>query len=96
LHIARLLGIVVQYLADFADSAVNAVVGIEKGVLAPDLLGDFFAGDELTFLLDQYKQHLYRNALELKRATVLPEFEGSQIDLEVLTEPNGFLGTDPA
>src|SRR5580704_1968733 len=65
LHIARLLRIVLQNLTDFADGAVDAVVGVEKDVFAPDLPGDFFAGDELTFLLDQNEQDLQRNALEL-------------------------------
>jgi hypothetical protein len=30
----------------------DAVVGIEKGVLAPDVLGDLFLGDDLIAALD--------------------------------------------
>ena len=58
LHITRLQGIVLQYLADFADGSVDAVVGVVKGVSAPDFPSNFFAGDELTFLLDQDEQDL--------------------------------------
>jgi hypothetical protein len=65
LHKARLLGIVLQNPTDFADGAVDAVVGVEKDVFAPDPPGNFFAGDELTFLLDQNEQDLQRNALQL-------------------------------
>jgi hypothetical protein len=91
LNIARLLGIVLQYLADLAYRAVNAVVSIEKDVLAPDLLGNLFAGDELTFLHDQNEQDLHGNTLELERTTDVPKLEGSKIDLEILPESDGFL-----
>jgi len=94
LHIARLLGIVLQYLADFAHGAIDAVVGIEKGAFAPDFLGNFLAADELTILLDQNEQDLQRNAFELYHATSVSELEGSRIDLEVVSEPNVSLRTD--
>jgi hypothetical protein len=96
LNIARLLGIVLQYLADFADGAVDAVVSIEKDVLAPDPLGNFLAGNELTLPLDQNEQDLQRKTLELQHATSVSELKGSRIDLEVVSEPNRFLRTSRA
>ena len=87
----RLLRIVFQDLTDFADGAVDAVVGIEKDVFAPDFLGDFFAGDELAFLLNEDDENLQGKALELDDTSGLAEFEGSQIDLEVLPESDKFL-----
>jgi len=44
LYKARLLGIVPQHLANLTDSAVNAVIGIEKDALSPDPLNDLLTG----------------------------------------------------
>ena len=74
---ARLLRIVFQDLTDFADGAVDAVVSIEKDIFAPDSLGDFFAGDELTFLLNEDDENLQGKALELEDTSCMAEFEGS-------------------
>lgn len=92
----RLLRIVLQDLADFADGAVDAVVGIKKNALAPDFLGNFVARDKLTLLLDQDEQDLQGNALQFKGASQVAKFEGSQIDLKILPESDGFLRSSRA
>jgi len=56
LHKAGLLRIVFKGLANFPDSRINAVVGIQKDILTPNLLYDLLAGDELPALLDQQEQ----------------------------------------
>ena len=96
LDIARLLRIVLEHLADFADGAVDAVVGIEKDVFSPDLFRNFFARDELAFLLNQDEQDLQGNALEFQGTSKVAELEGSQIDLEILPKPDGFLRSSRA
>lgn len=65
MHIARLVWIVLEYLANLADGAVDAVLGIDKKLIAPDLLGNLLAGRKLAFLLDQNEQDLQGSALEL-------------------------------
>src|SRR5208337_1082143 len=53
LYEARLIGIVSQHLADLADGAINAVVGIQKDAFAPDTLNDLFPRDHLPSALQQ-------------------------------------------
>jgi hypothetical protein len=48
-----LFGIILESLANLSDRAVDAIVGIEKNALAPDLLYDLIPGDEFTFMLDE-------------------------------------------
>src|SRR6267154_4763165 len=42
-----LLRVVLQYLANFADSSVDAVVGVEENVFAPDSFDNLVAGHKL-------------------------------------------------
>src|SRR5262250_402942 len=62
LHKARLLGVVVEDLADFPDGPVDTVVGIEKNVLAPHPFGDLIAADNLTSLLNEEEQNFQGDA----------------------------------
>src|SRR5215469_8991573 len=47
LDIARTLGVIFQNLPYFSDRCVNAVIGVEKNVFAPDSLDDLLPGDQL-------------------------------------------------
>jgi hypothetical protein len=85
------LRIIFEDLTDFADSAVDAVVSIEEDVFSPDPLGDFFAGDELTFLLNQDDEDLQGKALQFEDTSRVAELEGSKVDLEILPESDGLL-----
>jgi hypothetical protein len=51
LHESRLLRIVLQHLPNLADGGIDAVIGIEENILAPDLLDDPVAGDQLPSLI---------------------------------------------
>ena len=83
----RLFGIVAEDLPDFADGFVDAVLGIEEDVLAPDSVNDLFARDETTVALHQKGEELHRNFLEFEDAlassklvAVLVQFELSKLD----------------
>ena len=56
---ARLLGVVAEGGAHFADSDVDAVLDIEENVLAPETLGNLVAGDQLTVPLEQEDEQLH-------------------------------------
>jgi hypothetical protein len=50
LYKAGLFGVVIQDEANFADGAVDAVIGIEKYAFAPNPFDNLLAGDEFTGL----------------------------------------------
>jgi hypothetical protein len=58
------LRVVLQGLADLADSAINAVVRIKEHILAPNPLGDFVASDELPTALDEEQKDFGGDALQ--------------------------------
>jgi hypothetical protein len=88
---ARLFGIVLQYLADLADGAVDAVVGIEKGALAPDTLDNLLARNDLSPLLDKKEQNLEWNPLQLEHTTGATEFIGLGIEFDIIPKPDRIL-----
>ena len=66
LHEPGLFSIVLQYLANLADGGIDAVVGVEEDILAPDPLDDLVPGHQLTSLLDQEEQQFHGNPFELE------------------------------
>jgi hypothetical protein len=42
-----ILGIISQYLPEFADGRIDAVIGIEEDVLTPNSFNDLLAGADL-------------------------------------------------
>src|SRR5580700_8724596 len=59
---SRLLPVVFQCVANLPDGRVDAVVGIEEDVLAPELLDDLFAGHKQAPALDQKQEQFHRDA----------------------------------
>jgi hypothetical protein len=62
---ARLLCIIPQGLADLTDGAINAVVGIQENTLSPDALHDLLPRDQFPPALNQEKQKLHRDGVQL-------------------------------
>ena len=87
-----LLGIVLEDLPDLADGAVDAVVHVQVGALAPDPLGDLLPGDQLARPLGQEQEDLQRDPLELERPARAPELVGRAVQLQLLAEANGLGG----
>src|SRR5579859_1207098 len=65
LHKSRLLGIVIEDLPNFADRGVDTVVNIHENAFAPYPFGNCFPGYDFATLLDEHKEHLQRDVLEL-------------------------------
>src|SRR6266851_1938915 len=86
LYESRLLGVVLEYLANLADSGVDAVVGVEEDVLAPNPFDDLVAGHELPSGLNQEDQQLRRNPLQLQNPAGAAQFVGAQVKVEILAE----------
>ena len=89
LNETRLLGIVLQHLPDLADGAVDAVVHIQVGALAPDPLGDLLPGDQLARALGEQQEDLQRDPLELDGPAGAPELVGRAVQLQLLAEADG-------
>src|SRR5262249_8152032 len=53
------------HCTNLADRTVDAAVGIDKYVPAPQLVDDLVAGDQLSALLDEKNQQVHRLTLEL-------------------------------
>jgi hypothetical protein len=62
-------GIVPERLPDFANCAIDAVVGVKENVLAPDSLDDVLAAHELSSLLNQDGENFHGNALQFEHTT---------------------------
>jgi hypothetical protein len=82
MHKSRLARVVAQHVADLAHGYVNAVVGIEKNLLAPQLLDNGLAPQELTRVAHQQAEQVHRDALHLHRATRAPQLIGGKVKLE--------------
>jgi hypothetical protein len=89
-----LLGIILQHLPNFADGAVDAVIGVEENSVAPDSLDDLFARDQLTALLDQEEQDFHRDAFQPEPSIGAAQFVGAQVELEVVAESDPIFGSD--
>src|SRR6185503_7859392 len=83
-----LLGIVLEDLADLADGAVDAVVNIEEGGLAPDPLGDLLPADQLSRLFSQEQENVQWDPLQLEQPTPAPELISRAIQLQLIAKAN--------
>ena len=86
LHESRSLGVVLQYLANLADGGVDAVVGVEEDVLAPNPFYDLVTGHELPSSFNQEEQQLHGNSFQLERPAGAAQFVGAHVQVEILAE----------
>jgi hypothetical protein len=77
--------VVAQRGPDLLDAEVQALVEVDVGVAAPDLLAQLFARDQLARARGQQRQHLERLLLDLDRQAALAQLARAQVKLE-LTE----------
>ena len=89
---ARPLGIVPQGVADLSDGAVDAVVGVEVDVLAPDPFHDLVASHEPSPLLDEEEQQLHGDTLELDGSAAPAQLVGTRVEGRVLADLQKALG----
>ena len=74
---ARIFGIVFEGLAGFADSGVDAVVGVNEDIFAPDGQENFLSGDEAVALLGEQEEQLEWNAFEFDETAGAAQLEGA-------------------
>src|ERR1700722_7713240 len=83
---ARVFGIVSEDLPDLPDSAVNAVVGVEKSSFPPDAFDDLVPCNQLAIPLNQKDEDFRGDPLEFQEATRAAESLGTRIELEIVSE----------
>ena len=88
LYETRLFGIVLQNLPDLTNRSINAVIGVEEDILAPDSRDDVLPANDLSLVLDQDRQNLCRNALQFEQTTGAAQGVCGEVELEVLAKFN--------
>jgi hypothetical protein len=80
----RVPRIVSECRSEFVDGCVDAVLGFEKAVAAPEPLLNGLSADQPPWILEQQDEQLHRNAFELDGATRQPQFAALDIQFELL------------
>src|SRR4029434_9206100 len=88
LDVLRRLRIVAKRLANLTDAEIEALVEVDEGVSAPDLLPDFVPGDNLAASGRQDRQDLERLGPQRDEITFLSELAASGIELEARETEN--------
>ena len=83
LNEAGIFGVVFERLADFADGGVDAVLGIDEDILAPDAVDDFLTGDDGSILFHQKQEQFHGDALQFQDAAFAAEFEARGVELKI-------------
>jgi hypothetical protein len=61
---SRALGIVFQGLPDFPDRGVDAVLGVDEDIFAPEAVANFLAGDDAALLFGEQEEQFHGDAFE--------------------------------
>jgi hypothetical protein len=85
-----LLRVIFERLSNFPDGGVDAVVCVKEDILAPDPFYDLLPRDQLTSLLDQQKQQVHWNPLQLEQTTRTPQLIAVRVELEIVSESDWF------
>ncbi|MGA7840384.1 MAG: hypothetical protein WCA34_05675 [Candidatus Acidiferrales bacterium] len=76
-------------MASFPDGGIDAVVGIDEYVFAPDCPEDFFSRDETLAIFGEQEEQLQRDALQLDELAVLAKLKGTWVEFKAF-EMDGF------
>jgi hypothetical protein len=68
---------------DFADGSVDAVIDVHEDVLAPKLLGDLLARNQLARALEQQDKQLHRELFEAQDAVAALKPKTRDVEREV-------------
>src|SRR5882724_757211 len=74
--------VVAQGLPEFSDGGVDAMLGLNEDVLAPEFVDDLFACDEVAVPAGQQDQQLHGNFFEFQRPAVATQLIAAQIQLK--------------
>ncbi|HKM84535.1 MAG TPA: hypothetical protein VJY15_26695 [Candidatus Acidoferrum sp.] len=64
-------------MAHFADSSVDAVVGVNEDILTPDGQEDLLSGDQAVAVLGEQEEQLEGNAFEFDETAGAAQLEGA-------------------
>jgi len=79
----RFFGVILQQVAELANGGVDAVLGIDKDLAGPEVLGNLCASDKLTLARDKEDEQLHRLALDGQRMAAAEELESSAVELKL-------------
>ena len=92
---SRLFGVILEHLTDFADGCIDAVVGVEEDIFAPNLFDNLVPADELSVLRDQQQKKLHGDMLQLQWLARPAQFIGAEIELKLAPKSNGICRDRP-
>ncbi len=69
--------------ANLTNGSVDAMLHIEENVFAPEALGDFFAGNELTLALGEKDEELHGELFDTQNALALLQDIARVVEYEV-------------
>jgi hypothetical protein len=74
LNITRILGVVIESTTQFLDSAVQTSFEIDKYIVCPETLPEFFAGHQFAGVVQEQKQDFERLTRQFYLETMLAQF----------------------
>jgi hypothetical protein len=84
MHESRLHGVVIEHLSQLANGCVDAVIGVQEHVLAPDPLHDLIPSYQLSPPLDQQEQQFHGDARKPQSSTGAAQLIGATIQFEIV------------
>ncbi len=84
MHLARLIRVISQSMADFLDAVADTFVEVDKSVLAPELLLNLFPSNNLSGPAGRKNQDLERLRLELCEPVIFALLAGIEIREETV------------
>ena len=79
LQVNRLVRIILEDAPDLPDGKIQAMLEVDVGIGAPDLVHQFLARDDFSGPCGKDCQHLGRLRLQLQRNIVASQFAGSTV-----------------
>src|SRR5207302_6174240 len=87
----RRVGIILQSLPNLADRRVDAVIGIEENIFAPDPAHYLVTLNNLPCPFDQQQKHGGRNTFKLEDTTASAQLVAAGVELDSLAQINPLL-----
>jgi hypothetical protein len=77
-NVGGMFGVISKGCADLLNAEIQALVEIDKGFIAPDMIPDLFSSDNLTCAPDQKHQYLGGLGSELHAHSIFSQLSGRQ------------------
>ena len=70
-------------LPDLAHGGVDAMLGVEKDILAPEPLDNLLSADYVAILFRQQDKQLHRNPFQFQDSAVAPQLKAGGVEFEL-------------